>query len=50
VCDNCIAVCPNEAIHFIITRGGTRLAQIDAALCKECGDCTTICPGDAFAA
>lgn len=50
VCDNCVVVCPNEAIHFITTRGGSRMAEIDTALCKDCGDCTTVCPGDAFVA
>ncbi|MHB9097505.1 MAG: 4Fe-4S binding protein [Syntrophales bacterium] len=42
-CQNCIAVCPFNAIHSI-----DRTISIDHNRCQGCGGCAMVCPADAI--
>ena len=42
-CENCVAVCPVEAISMV-----DGLAQIDQETCTECGTCIDECPVEAI--
>ena len=50
LCDLCRVICPSDAISFLETSAGTRLAMIDATRCTDCGRCIGVCPIDAFRA
>ena len=40
-CDNCVAVCPDDAVHNIGMPGSY---EIDLDYCKGCGICVAECP------
>lgn len=48
-CGLCHAMCLADAVRFHATAAGTRVAEIDAALCNGCGACVSVCPTDAIA-
>lgn len=43
-CGACIAICPQNAIHYYQDDEGVRYPKIDIGRCIQCGRCDKVCP------
>ncbi|MEX0759065.1 MAG: 4Fe-4S dicluster domain-containing protein [Tistlia sp.] len=47
VCRSCGDACPEAAIAFPLSLGGTPRPIVEAAACSGCGACVSACPTEA---
>lgn len=43
-CENCVAVCPFDAIHVSDEAQLSKAARVDPSRCRGCNLCTSVCP------
>lgn len=47
-CENCVAVCPKDAVSVRTTHAGADRIHVDPQLCDHCGLCVQGCPVEAL--